>query len=198
MNRERVPSPSESDRGLVVLDMTLDRFRGPSALHGADVVIRFVAGELRYFRERGRPVFFALTSASGPVIQELTPRSDEVQLRRPAPSAFFRTELETHLARHRVRRLTLVGLETHTSVLLTAADAMSRGIEVVVPEPCVMAADLASHQTALRLLREEWPRQWADTVVPVALRPPVPRREHPSTPPMTAPETHLGPTHSRP
>jgi len=83
-------------------------------------------------------------------------------LRKPSPSAFFRTEFEAQLARRSVRRLTVVGLETHTSVLLTAADALSRGVEVVVPEPCVAAADPVGHAAALRLLRELWPRSWAE------------------------------------
>jgi nicotinamidase-related amidase len=57
--------------------------------------------------------------------------------------------------------VTIVGLETHTGVLLTAADALARGLAVVVPEPCVAAASSESHAAALRLLREEWPRTWA-------------------------------------
>jgi nicotinamidase-related amidase len=152
----------ESDRALVVLDTTLDRFRGDRAVPGAASIVRFVQGELRYFRERGRPVVFAIDERASVVIQELTPRSDELLVRKAAPSAFFRTELEQHLIRLRVRRLTLVGLETHTAVLLTAADALSRGYEVVVPDPCVAARDADSHAGALRLLREHWPRAWAE------------------------------------
>jgi nicotinamidase-related amidase len=151
----------ESDRALVVLDMTLDRFRGERAMAGAAAIVRYVQGELRYFRERGRPIFFANDLLAAAVIQELTPRSDEPVLKKVAPSAFFRTDLEAHLARHHVRRLTVVGLETHTSVLITAADALSRGLQVVVPEPCVFASDAWSHEAALRLLRDEWPRSWA-------------------------------------
>ncbi len=162
MDRVRDGSRSESDRALVILDMTLDRFRGDRSVASAPAIVRFVQGELRYFRERGRPVFFAHDASAAPVIQELTPRSDEPVLRKPSASAFFRTELEAQLSRRNVRRLTIVGLETHTSVLLTAADALSRGVEVVVPEPCVAAADPQGHAAALRLLREVWPRVWAD------------------------------------
>jgi nicotinamidase-related amidase len=152
----------ESDRALVVLDMTLDRFRGDRVVPGAASIVRFVQGELRYFRERGRRVFFANDDVAAMVIQELTPRSDEIVLRKPAPSAFFRTDLEQHLARARVRRLTLVGLETHTAVLLTAADALSRGFDIVVPDPCIAARDAATHDAALRILREQWPAAWAE------------------------------------
>jgi nicotinamidase-related amidase len=171
MERGRDDSRSESDRALVILDMTLDRFRGDRAVAGAASIVRFVQGELRYFRERGRPVLFAIDGLAAPVIQELTPRSDERVLRKGAPSAFFRTELEELLARRRVRRLTIVGLETHTAVLLTAADALSRGLEVVVPEPCVAAGDPTSHEGALRLLRDAWPHAWHDARTSEGSRP---------------------------
>ena len=162
MNGAHDGSRAESDRALVVLDMTLDRFRGDRTVPGAAGIVRYVQGELRYFRERGRPIVFANDVLAAPVIQELTPRSDEPVLKKTAPSAFFRTELEAHLTRHRVRRVTIVGLETHTAVLLTAADALSRDLEVVIPEPCVVAGDQHNHTAALRLLREEWPRAWAE------------------------------------
>ncbi len=150
----------ESDRALIVLDMTLDRFRGPSAIEGAASIMRFVQGELRYFRERGRMVVFANQAGAGVVIQELTPRSDELTMQKSAPSAFFGTSLDTALRRRGVRRVTLVGLETHTSVLLTAADAFSRGYEVVVPDPCVRAGNAEAHEAALSLLRRYWAGVW--------------------------------------
>lgn len=152
--------PGESDRALLVLDMTLDRFRGARSIDGAGGIVRFVQGELRYFRERGRVVVFAHDEDAGSVIQELTPRSDERVLKKPAPSAFYGTDLELQLQKKHIRRLTLVGLETHTAILLTAADALSRGYEVVVPDPCVMARDASAHDAALRLLREQWPKAW--------------------------------------
>jgi nicotinamidase-related amidase len=167
-----IEGPAESDRALIVLDMTLDRFVGDSAIPGAAGVVRFIQGELRYFRERGRLVVFATGEHDHVVIQELTPRSDEITLKKPAPSAFFGTSLDTTLRAHRVRRVTLVGLETHTSVLLTAADALSRGYEVVVPDPCVCSADPEAHAAALSLLRRFWPAAFsAARATPIAHRP---------------------------
>ena len=159
-SRAPASGAGESDRALIVLDMTLERFRGPEALDGAAGIVRFVQGELRYFRERGRTVVFAHDETSSVVIQELTPRSDERVLKKPSPSAFFATDLDAQLQQRHIRRVTLVGLETHTAVLLTAADALARGYEVVVPDPCVFARDAAAHAAALSLLREHWPRAW--------------------------------------
>lgn len=156
----------ESDRALLILDMTTEHVVGPRAVPGAAQIVRFVQGELRYFRERGRPVVFALTApdlAEPPaILTELTPRSDERVLYKAAPSAFFDTDLGAVLKAQRVRRLTLVGLETHTSVMLSAADAVARGLQVVVPEPCVCATNPEDHRFALRQIRDIWP-QWPNS-----------------------------------
>jgi len=99
---------------------------------------------------------------AGAILTELTPRSDERVLFKAAPSAFFDTDLGEVLKAQRVRRLTLVGLETHTSVLLSAADAVARGLQVVVPEPCVCARNADDHRFALRQIRDVWP-QWPNS-----------------------------------
>jgi nicotinamidase/pyrazinamidase len=162
---------AESDRALLILDMTQDRVAGPDAVPGAAHIVRYVQGELRYFRERGRPVIFACTApdlADPPqIIQELTPRADERIMWKSAPSAFFDTDLGETLKDLKVRRVTVVGLETHTSVLLTAADAVARGFQVVVPDPCVCAASPEDHSFALRQIREIWP-QWPNSPQPAA------------------------------
>ena len=88
-----VTRSTESDRALVVLDMSVERCRGSAAVTGAAEIVRFIQGELRYFRERGRLVVFA-THDGGPIIPELTPRSDEITLATTVPSAFFATDLD--------------------------------------------------------------------------------------------------------
>lgn len=146
---------SQSDRALIIIDMTPDKV---AEVPGARDLIRYIRGELRYFRERGRPVIFACEeAASGKrgVIPELTPRTGETVLFRHTPSAFFDSGLDSVLPEE-VRRLTLVGIETHTSILLTAADAFARGFQVVVPEPCACATDPTDHAFAMRLIRDVW------------------------------------------
>lgn len=146
---------SQSDRALIIIDMTPDKV---AEVPGARDLIRYIRGELRYFRERGRPVIFACREQQGGkpgVISELTPRTGETVLFRHTPSAFFETSLDDILP-DEVRRLTLVGVETHTSILLTAADAYARGFQVVVPEPCACATDPGDHALAMRLIRDVW------------------------------------------
>lgn len=154
-----MPTTKESDRALIVIDMTVDLVSAPApkAVPGALELVRYVQGELRYFRERGRPVIF-VTTGEGAIIPELTPRTGERVLVKRAFSAFFGTALEELLPPQHVRRLTLTGLETNTSILMTAADALARGYHVVVPEPCVCARDVEDHRFALRQIRDVWPQ----------------------------------------
>ena len=156
-------SSTESDRALLVVDMTVERIspHQPLAVPGAEGLIRYVQGEVRYFRERGRPVIFACTvDGTGvvpTVIQELTPRTGERVIYKRAFSAFHDTDLAEILQSVGARRLTLTGVETNTSILLTAADALSRGLHVVVPEPCTCARDPDDQRFALRQIRDVWP-----------------------------------------
>lgn len=151
MSDETPQASLESDRALLVLGM--DAAHG-AAVAGVDEIVRFIAGELRYFRERGRLVVFV---AEGPMLAGLVPRSGEQVVHAPPHgSAFMAPVLSELLARERIRRITLVGVETHTAVLLTAADAVARGFAVVVPETCVCAADRRSHDAALHLIRTSW------------------------------------------
>jgi Isochorismatase family len=147
---------SESDRALLVLDVTLGRFRGPSA-ETFRTALRFIQGEVRYFRERGRMVVFAQPHASQP-IADLTPRNDEPSVGLHRISAFADTELHTMLRQRHIARLSIVGFETHLSVLLSAADAAQRGFDVIVPEPCVAAEDHDAHRVGLDLLYRHWPQ----------------------------------------
>lgn len=155
---------SKSDRALIIIDMTPDKV---SEVPHARDLIRYIRGELRYFRERGRPVIFACGERGDGkpgVIPELTPRTGETVVFRHTPSVFFGTKLDEILPPE-VRRLTLTGIETHTSILLSAGDAFARGFQVVVPEPCVCAKDPADHAFAMRLIRDVW-RPWGPGTTP--------------------------------
>lgn len=144
----------KSDRALLVLDM---HESWVANIEAAVEIVPYIRGELRYFRERDRPIFFALHRAEeSKIVADLTPRDRENVMVRDAPSAFFGTLLEDALRENDVSRLTIVGLETCTSVLVTAADALARGFKVIVPDPCVAAKDPRDHRAALRLIREVW------------------------------------------
>jgi nicotinamidase-related amidase len=147
---------NESNRALLVLGVSLQRFRGDDA-ERFQAALRYIQGEVRYFRERGRLVVFAHEGGMVPVA-DLTPRSDEPSIEVLHPSAFFNTSLESLLRARNVARLSIVGFDTHVGVLLSAADAAQRGFEVIVPEPCVASSNPTAHQLALDLLYKHWPQ----------------------------------------
>ena len=154
------------ERALLVLDMLYDfthregRYFTSSALD----IVPFVEGEIQYFRERMRPVIFCnsidgydFTKAHkhGPVqhmVQSLIPRASEISIKTSRPNAFFNTVLAKVLNDLKVRKLTIVGLFTHTSVLLTAGSALDHGLSVVVPETCVCSRNIEDHLASLRLI----------------------------------------------
>lgn len=151
---------STSDRALLVLHATPERL---AAIPRGDEIVRYIQGEMRYFRERGRMVVFALPENpngelvdASRVIPDLTPRTHEHLLATAAPSAFFDTPLKRFLEENNVKRLTLVGVDAAKEVLLTAADALARGFRVVVPEPCVASGTDADRDAALRFINELW------------------------------------------
>ena len=66
--------------------------------------------------------------------------------------AFHGTSLESHLKREKVTSVTLLGVETHTSILFTAESLRNRGYSVTVIEPCCMARDDFMHDCAISLM----------------------------------------------
>jgi nicotinamidase-related amidase len=62
----------------------------------------------------------------------VTPKPDEVVLRKTGDDGFEGTELETVLAQQHVRRMAVAGLLSEMCVSATVRGALQRGIEVVL------------------------------------------------------------------
>lgn len=92
------------------------------------------------------------TSPDTLIIPELKPFVDNV-VEKTRYDAFYKTTLESFLAREKVKAITLMGVETHTSVLFTAEELRNRGFEVKVIEPCTMSTDNYMHNYAISLMR---------------------------------------------
>ena len=159
---------SKSERALLIVDMINDYAHESGGQYMAKTkdLIPYILGELRYFRERMRPVFFCNDIVVPPhgvhpdealfraeVVQELSPRTGEGCLHKTRPNAFFKTDLAVSLSKLNVEQLTIVGVSFADSVLLTAASALDNGIKVVVPETCVASDNERDHQAAMRLLQ---------------------------------------------
>lgn len=73
------------------------------------------------------------------IIFELSPRPDEITVRKTTYDPFFRTELEGILAEKGVENLVVVGTVANICVLHAAGSAALRGLRVVVPKDCISA-----------------------------------------------------------
>jgi len=69
-------------------------------------------------------------------------------------SAFYKTPLDSELSKIHTKKVTIVGVETHTLVLFTAEEFRNRDYEVVVPEPLVMAHDDYLHSAAINIMSQ--------------------------------------------
>jgi nicotinamidase-related amidase len=138
---------NKGGRALLVIGMTNDQ-----TLESSREIIPFIQGELQYFRDRMRPVIFCSKHANSEIIKELSPRTGELSIRKIGFNAFLHTDLAHFLRTQNISKLTLVGMQLHSSILLTAAAALEQNFAVVVPETCVWSDHEADHHAALRLI----------------------------------------------
>jgi len=158
---ERPLVRSKSNRALVIVDLVPALVSGPVPPPGVADVVRYVQGELRYFRERDRFIVFSVAQAlaledSGPTVKELTPRTHEVVVSRPSPSIFSTPMLHERFQEAGVKRVTLVGIGTAGVIAASAIETLNRGYGVTVPDPCVCDFAIDDHKAALHLIRDVW------------------------------------------
>ena len=162
-------------KALIVMDMINDYVLSGSPLQIAKArdIVKHILGEIRYARNKKRPIFYvsdshekddpefehwpphAIKQSPGAcIIKELTPLSGDYIIGKSGYSGFFRTDLERLLDEMAIHEILICGVMTNVSVLYTAVDAMQRGLQVIVPETCVAALDDASHDFALRQIQD--------------------------------------------
>lgn len=152
------------DRALFVMDMTHEHCALAQQSSDLAMLIRMISGEIDYFRRKGRPILFFISKflersaleLEKSIIASLAPRASDKVICKPSFSCFYNTELDVTLALLKVNKITLTGMQTHTSVLCTAIDAFSRGLEVATPQTCVYSRDHRKHELALKLIREDF------------------------------------------
>lgn len=67
-------------------------------------------------------------------------------------SAIYTTGFEVFLKKEKVTSVTIVGVETHTSVLFTAEEIRNRGFDVFIVEPLLSSRDEYLHNSAITLM----------------------------------------------
>jgi nicotinamidase/pyrazinamidase len=163
------------NKALLIVDMLKDFIDtgAPLEVPAGRWVVESIAGEIRYHREKKRPIIYLCDSheqndpefeywpphaikgtPGAQVIEALTPQPTDYLVEKTGYSAFFRTNLEKLLNDLEIDEVLICGVLTNICVLYTAVDALMRGIRVIVPETCVAALNETDHKWALRQINE--------------------------------------------
>ncbi|VAW74796.1 Isochorismatase [hydrothermal vent metagenome] len=158
---------------LIIIDIQNDYFPGGAlTLDRADAAADKASKLLNMFREQKLPIVhiqhentklemgFMLPGTFGQKIKEgLEPNNLETCFTKYYPSAFWQTELETHLKGLNIQHLVIAGMMTHMCVSSTTRAAMERGfLTTIIQDSCATRAlefdgDVISgetvHKTAL-------------------------------------------------
>lgn len=89
------------------------------------------------------------------IIDELAPPEDELQIAKPAQSAFPATALETTLRERGVTHLLISGVTTQCCVLATYRQANDLGFFALLLEDCCAAFEPREHQAAVDVVLSE-------------------------------------------
>jgi len=162
-------------KALIIVDMLRDFIEegAPMEVPAGRWIVENIAGEIRYAREKGRPIIFICQSREkddpdfdvhppcavkgtpgAEVIDALEPQAGDHIVLKTGYSGFFRTDLEKILDELDIDEVFITGVTTNTCVLYTAMDAVQRGFGVIVPGPCVAAITEEDHNFALRQINE--------------------------------------------
>lgn len=83
------------------------------------------------------------------IIEELSPRDDDIEIDKPGKGAFYKTNLEDVLIEHGIENLLFTGVTTHCCVHSTIREANDRGYECLLIEDGCAAFDKKDHQAAI-------------------------------------------------
>ena len=93
-------------------------------------------------------------AASADVASALTPRATDFVIDKPKYSAFYDTDLDALLRRLGRRQLLLTGVFGHHGVLLTAADAYMRNVQVLLVADAMADYSRAEHDMTVAYVAE--------------------------------------------
>jgi len=89
------------------------------------------------------------------IIPELYPRDGEPVIDKPGKGAFYATDLQLILTRHRIETLIVCGVTTEVCVHTTVREANDRGYRCIVPDDCCGSYFPEFHEVALRMIKAQ-------------------------------------------
>jgi nicotinamidase-related amidase len=105
------------------------------------------------FSRMGWPPHAVKGTEGAAVIEELAPRENETLIAKTTYSGFNNTRLEETLKKLEIEELVLTGCVSNICILYTAADAVMKGYNVIVPTDCVGHLDPAEGEFAFNQMK---------------------------------------------
>ena len=166
--------PDKASAALILIDFIndLEFDSGQKLLKPAVRAAKAVAALRRKARTRGIPVIYANDNfgrwrsdfretvkhvledgvLGQPLAELLRPEHDDYFVLKTKHSAFYATTLELLLQYLGTKRVILTGISADMCVLLTAADAYRRDLEIHVPQDCTASISTAENRKALQYI----------------------------------------------
>ena len=95
-------------------------------------------------------------SAGRGMVRQIAPTRGDLLVLKPRHSVFYGTPVDVLLTDMKATSIILVGLLTHSCVLLSASDAYMRGYRLSVPQDCVAGRTEHEHRSALKVMESSF------------------------------------------
>jgi len=159
---------------VIVIDMINDFVTGVFKGDRTAKIIPYIKALLEHARKQKVPIVYAndahlpgidpefdvwgkhaeAGSWGAETIDELKPQKGDFRVFKRKYSAFQGTDLDQMLRELKVDTIILTGIVTDICIQHTAADAFFRGYKIVVPKDCVIAADAATQEAAIKFMKK--------------------------------------------
>ncbi len=163
---------------LIVVDMLVDFIDKKGALYcgpSSEKMVPFIKKKIEEAREAGDRIIYiadshrandkefqmfprhCVTGTPGAeVIAPLKPRRDDIIIRKPTLSCFYRTRLEDTLKKNRIKHVTAMGVCTSICVMDAVGELRCRGYSVTVFKKGVADFDQKFHRFALERMTKTY------------------------------------------
>lgn len=156
----------EGARAAGVRVIFIQMTRLPNSMIESPAQLRFTMR--LHFETRGplKPLRYTMDGSEGQqIIPELTPKPDEVIVRKYRSSGFWGTNLDMLLRSNGVKSLVVTGATTEGCVESTARDGLFNDYYVIIPEDCVASDDPKQHDASLLLMRHRFDVLTSDDIL---------------------------------
>jgi nicotinamidase-related amidase len=129
----------------------------PNRMSDSPAQIRFNLRMHEKARHGGPPLRYTVPGTPGhEFVEELSPRADELVVRKYRSSAFWGTNLELLLRSNGIETVVVSGCTTEGCVESTARDAMFSDHYVVIADDCVGSDDKEQHDASMVLMNNRF------------------------------------------